>query len=289
MSTVLVAGASGGVGKAVTDQLKQRNYSIHALVRHKTKLGDRAASFAKIHEADARQSASLQGICEGVDCVFSTLGASLQLGLTKNSGTYWDIDFQANKNLLAEAQRANVRKFIYLSAFGANTVEGVAYFAAHTAFEKELQQAGIDYAIIRPTGIFYIFAEFVKLARRGIVPLFGNGSARTNPIHETDVARAGVEAIESSLKIFDIGGPEEFSRREIAALCFATLGKKPRFISYPPSFMNLFIKPIRWFDKRLYDLFHFAILASTQDFVAPKFGANKLESYLQQLTAGDRD
>lgn len=41
MSTVLVAGASGGVGKAVSDQLIKRDGSIHALVRNIITLGAR--------------------------------------------------------------------------------------------------------------------------------------------------------------------------------------------------------------------------------------------------------
>ena len=167
----------------------------------------------------------------------------------------------------------------------AQEVKGSAYFAAHAAFEEELKRSGLDYAFIRPTGIYYIFEEFVKLARRGIIPLFGDGSAKTNPIDEHDVARVCVEAIDAPQNVYDIGGPEVFTRREISEMCFKALGKKPRFIKYPIGLMRLLIKPLKLFDQRLFDLMDFAILVNHTDAVAPRVGTSKLENYLKQLTA----
>ncbi len=285
MANVLVAGASGGVGKAIIQELNQHQHSIRALVRNQAKLG--ALSINEVVVADARNPAPLKGACDGLDVVISVLGASLQLGRSERNATYWDVDYQANQNLLAEAQQAGVRKFIYVSVFKAQEVKGSAYFEAHAAFENELKRSGLDYAIVRPTGIYYIFDEFVKLARRGIIPLFGDGSANTNPIDEHDVARVCVAAIEGTQTVYDIGGPEVFSRREISELCFKVLGKKPRFIKYPIGLMRLLIKPLKLFDQRLFDLLDFAILVNHTDFVAPRVGRSKLENYLHQLTAGD--
>jgi uncharacterized protein YbjT (DUF2867 family) len=282
MANVLVAGASGRVGQAVIHELQQNNQAIRALARNPAKLGNLVTD---VFRADARDPAQLNGACDGIEVVISALGGSLQLGRTERNATYWDVDFQANKNLLDEAKRAGVRKFIYVSVFQAQAVKGRAYFSAHAAFENELQRSGISYAIVRPTGIFYIFEEFVNLARKGIMPLIGDGSARTNPIDERDVARVCVAALDSTQTEFDVGGPEVFSRREISELCFHALGKKPRFIKYPIALLRLLIKPLKLFDQRLFDLMDFAILVNNTDFIAPQIGQNNLESYLRQLTA----
>ncbi len=284
MANVLVAGASGGVGKAVIQQLKSQQHQVRALVRTASKLG--AQSDTAIFLADARDPLQLQGACRDIDVVISALGASLQLARTEGNATYRDVDYQANKNLLLEAQRAGVRKFIYVSVFKAQEVKGSAYFAAHADFEDELQRAGMEYAIVRPTGIYYIFADFVGLARRGIIPLFGDGSARTNPIHEHDVARVCVAAIEAPQNVFDIGGPEVLTRREISSLCFKVLGQKPRFIKYPIGLIRVLIKPLKFFDQRLFELLDFAILVNHTDCIAPCVGTEKLENYLNHLTAG---
>ncbi len=284
MKKILVAGASGGVGKAIRQQLKAPDYSIRALVRTASKL--EAQAVGDVFFADARDPAQLKGACDQIDVVISALGASLQLARTEGNATYWEVDYQANKNLLTEAQQAGVRKFIYVSAFKAQDTKSHAYFAAHAAFEDELKRSGLDYAIVRPTGIYYIFAEFVKLARRGIIPLFGDGSARTNPIDEHDVARVCVAAIEAPQNVFDIGGPEVLTRREISSLCFKVLGKKPRFIKYPIGLMRVLIKPLKFFDQRLFELLDFAILVNHTDCIAPCVGTEKLENYLNHLTAG---
>ena len=282
MANILVAGASGGVGKAIIQELNHYQHHIRALVRTQTKLNQH------INEAvlaDARDPVKLKGISDGMDVIISALGASLQLGRTESKANYWDVDYQANKNLLTEAKQAGVRKFIYVSVFKAQEVKGSAYFEAHAAFEEELKRSGLDYALIRPTGIYYIFEEFVKLARRGIIPLFGDGSAKTNPIDERDVARICVEAIDAPQNVYDIGGPEVFTRREISEMCFKALGKKPRFIKYPIGLMRLLIKPLKLFDQRLFDLMDFAILVNHTYAVAPGVGTSKLENYLKQLTA----
>ena len=286
MTKVLVAGASGKVGQATIHELKQQGYQVRALVREPAKLGALASVVDETVSADACDPNTLQGACADVDAVISCLGGSLQLARTKGKSGYWEIDYQANKNLLAEAVAAQVKKFIYVSVFQAEQMKGIAYSEAHAAFEEELKRSGMDYALIRPTGIFYIFEEFLKLARKGIVPLIGSGEARTNPVDEREVAQACVAAISATQKVFDLGGPDVFSRREIAALCFKTLGKTPRFIKYPVGLMRLLIAPVKLFDQRLYDFLAFGIHASSTDLIAPQVGINHLESYLKQLTAG---
>jgi uncharacterized protein YbjT (DUF2867 family) len=227
----------------------------------------------------------LEKCCDGIEVVISSIGASLQLGLTKDSNaSFYDVDFQANKNLLEVAKRAGVKKFIFVSAFLANKNADIAYMGAHAAFETELKNSGLEFAIVRPTGIFYIFKEFLKFARMGIMPMFGDGSAITNPIHESEVAAACVNAITSSETEINIGGSEVFTRRELNELCFRVINKKPRFISYPVWLMRKIIKPIAFVDQRLYEFLDFGIAANSQDFVAPKIGEKKLESYLRQLT-----
>ncbi len=287
MANILVAGARGGVGRQVVKELIARNHNVRSLFRDKTRLDSFDGRPNEIFVADARDRAALNNSCENVEVVISTLGASLQLALTKNKGDYWAVDYQANKNLLAVAVQAGVRKFIYVSTFGAEAMKGVAYFDAHAAFEQELKKSGLDYAILRPTGIFYIFEEFIKLARRGIIPLIGAGSARTNPVDEADLARLCVDAIDANWKEQDIGGPETFTRREIAEMCFQALGKKPRFIRYPVGVIKTMIQPVRWFDRRLYEFLAFGVLVNTVDGIAPAIGTNKLGNYLRHLTAGD--
>lgn len=286
MAMVLVAGASGKVGQATIKELKRQGYKVRALLRDRTKLSSLADAVDEIVIADACEPHALTGACANIDVVISTIGGSLQLGRTKGKAGYWEVDFQANKNLLAEALAAQVKKLIYVSVFQAEQMKGIVYGEAHAAFEEELKRSDLAYSLIRPTGIFYIFEEFMKLARKGIIPLIGNGQVRTNPIDEAEVAEWCVKAIQSEETIFDLGGPDIFTRREISELCFDAVGKPHRFIKYPVGLMRALIAPVKLFDRRLFDLLAFGIFVSTVDTVAPQVGVNKLDSYLKQLTAG---
>jgi len=282
---ILVAGASGALGKEILEELKPRGHAAFALVRNVEKLGGHYSFAEKVHIADARNAESLKGVCDETDAVISTVGASLQLGLTKDKSSFFDTDHKANKNLLDEALRAGVKKFVYVSMFSGNDkLKGVVYADAHEAFVNDLKQSGIDYAVVRPSGFFYLFEEILKQAKRGRVILAGDGRAKTNPVHERDVAFACIDALTSNEKEIDVGGPDIFTRREIAEICFEVLEKKPKINTLPAGFMRAMITPVNLFDRRLYDLLSFGIAVFTNDIVAPKTGKYHLRDYLKTLS-----
>jgi uncharacterized protein YbjT (DUF2867 family) len=189
---VLLAGATGRLGSHVRGELESRGLGVRALARDPCNL---AGEDVEVFGCDARSAESLRGACEGVGAVVSALGASLALRYTAPGATYRDVDLGANLNLLAEAKRAGVRRFVYVSLYGAGGLRGLGYVDAHEEFVAALAASGIEYAVVRPTGFFYVFEEVFKMARRGRAVLVGRGDARTNPIHEADVARACVEAL----------------------------------------------------------------------------------------------
>jgi uncharacterized protein YbjT (DUF2867 family) len=291
MQTVLVAGATGGLGRAVLCELKRRGYKTRALVRDAGRLGEARASADEIFVADATNRESLKGACEKVDMVFSSLGAPLNLGLSKDRRAYEEIDYQANRNLLDEALKSGVSKFVYVSVFGAERLSALEYTSAHSRFAHDLRYSGIDHAIVQPTGFFSAFAEILKLAKHGMVASVGSGEARTNPIHEQDLARVCVDAIESSQKEIPVGGPEVLRRKEIVELAFKALNKKPRIIKLPSSVTRAMISPTKLFDRRLYALMRFLVAVSEIDVVAPAYGHRRLYDFFCELASeggGDR-
>jgi len=283
---VLLAGAAGRLGRHVRGELEARGHSVRALVRDPCNL---AGEGAEVFACDARNAESLRGACEGVGAVVSALGASLALRRTPPGATYRDVDLGANLNLLAEARRAGVRRFVYVSLYGAESLRGLGYVDAHEEFVAALAASGLDYAVVRPTGFFYVFEEVFKMARRGRAVLVGSGDARTNPIHEADVARACVEALEGDAGELKVGGPVVYTRREVALLAFESLGRRPKLTSLPRGLMRALIKPVSLFDRRLYDLLEFGAAVSTNDVVAPAYGTRSLREHFRGLAAGESE
>ena len=281
---VLVAGAGGRAGRHVLGELAARGYATRALVRDAARFGGAGAD--EVFVADARWPASLQGSCEGVAAVVSAMGASLSLGLTRGGATFRAVDLAANLNLLAEARAAGVGKFVYISLYGAERLRGLAYVDAHEEFVAALGSSGLDYAVVRPTGFFYVFGEIYKMAARGRVVVAGDGGARSNPVHEADVARTCAEALQAGGRELAVGGPETYTRRGVAELAFAALGRPPKITSLPAGLMRALVAPARLFDRRLYDLLEFGVSVGTVDLVAPAYGTRSLAEYFRGLASG---
>lgn len=117
MKKVLVGGATGYLGKYLLAALKKQGYSSIALARNLKKLPKNAAD--TFIQAEVTQAETLKGICQNVDIVISTVGITRQ----KDGLTYMDVDYQANANLLEEALRSGVKKFIYVSLLKASPFE----------------------------------------------------------------------------------------------------------------------------------------------------------------------
>ena len=149
------------------------------------------------------------------------------------------MDYGANKNLLDEAMREGVQKFVYVSVFKGEMMRHIAIGAAKERFVDALKVSGLDYCIVRPSGFYSDMGNFLKMAKGGKVRLFGKGQYAMNPIHGEDLAEVCVAQLESAEKEVNVGGAEVFTHTEIARLAFEVL-HKPVKISYSPDWLRRF-------------------------------------------------
>ncbi|SLN31418.1 short chain dehydrogenase [Pseudoruegeria aquimaris] len=218
MPTVFIAGASGYLGRHLCREYHRRGWNVRALVRNTRKAQGIEAD--GLFEAEATQPQTLIGLMDGCDLVVSALGITRQAdGLG-----YWEVDYQANLNLLREASRAGVPHFAYIHVLNADKMAHVPLVAAKSAFVTRLREADIQSTVIAPSGYFSDMGEILAMARSGHVWLFGNGALRLNPIHGADLAAATADAVAEGRAWLDIGGPDIFSQKELAQAAFSALG-----------------------------------------------------------------
>ena len=123
MGRVMIAGATGYLGRFLCAEYQRRGWQVTALVRS-------SASGAKLCAdttvtAEATQPETLKGVMQGVDLVVSALGITRQTdGLS-----YWDVDFQANLNLLDAALESGVQHFGYVHVLNADRMADVPLVA----------------------------------------------------------------------------------------------------------------------------------------------------------------
>jgi uncharacterized protein YbjT (DUF2867 family) len=285
MARILIAGATGTLGRAAVRQLKAQGDFVRGLGRYVPTL--RPLPLDETFEGDLTNPESLEGCCDGVDTVLSCAGASMRLDTWGDRLSFTAVDFAGNRNLLAEAQRAGVGRFVYVSLYAAESLLRTEYARAHERFVELLRRSGLPCTVIRPTGFFGFFGEILRMAQKGQGVVIGSGATRTNPVHEEDVAAVCAEAVHRTESEISVGGPGTFTRREIVELAFDVVGKtpgvRPSIRRIPPWFFRGLVAPVRLLNPRIHALMAFGAAVSSIDVVAPAVGRRDLRTYFSSL------
>ena len=272
---ILLAGATGYLGRFITEELVEKEYDVKIVVRNKDKINLKAQNLT-ILEAQVTQPETLKNICENIDVVISTIGITRQ----KDGLTYMDVDFQANANLIDKAKRRGIKKFIYISVLNGEKLRHLKICEAKEKLGDYLKDSGMDYCIIRPNGFFSDMEDFLKMAKTGKVYLFGDGKLKLNPIHGKDLANEVVKAIGQDKKEINIGGPDLLSHNEIAELALKAYKKPIKVIYLPDWIRKLALWSVRTFTSlKTYGPIEFFMTTMVMDMEAPQFGNHKLEVF----------
>lgn len=277
--TVLLAGATGYLGKHIASQLIKQNINCKLIARNTKKLEQYNTTNSSIVKAEVTIPETLKLTMEGVHTVISTVGITRQ----KDGLTYMDVDFQANINLLSEAKKAGVKKFIYISAINGNHLRHLKIFEAKELFVDALKCSGLDYTIIRPNGFFSDMKDFQDMANKGKIYLFGSGENKLNPIHGEDLAKICIEAIHLKDKEIIIGGPDVLTQNEIAVLAFKALNKPVKIKHLPDLIRRIIIFFLKTFtSSKTYGPYEFFLTLIAQDNIAPRYGKHRLKNFFKQ-------
>lgn len=275
---VLLAGATGYLGQYLTQELVYSGYETKIIVRDIDKVQLNHSNL-EIVEAQVTNPKTLKGICSDIDIVISTVGITRQ----KDSLAYMDVDYQANVNLINEAKSGGVKKFIYISVLNGDKLRHLKICEAKEKLGDYLKASGLDYCIIRPNGFFSDMRDFLEMAKRGKVYLFGNGKLKLNPIHGKDLAKAIVGTIDLDVKEKNIGGPDILSQNEIAELALKAYSKPIKIVHLPDWIRKLTLWFMRTFtSSKTYGPIEFFMTTMVMDMQAPRYGKQKLETFFKE-------
>ncbi len=237
---VVLAGAYGNLGADIFRCLVSVGHEVVALDMMQRDIG--ISSGFKFIKIDVTDPKTLEGVCDGADILITTVG------LTKGSATVsnYDIDYQGNLNLLAEAKKSGIKYFVYISVVKADTAPDVPMVNAKYLFEQELKKSGLTYVIHRPTGYFYdIIKVFKPMIEKGKVTLLGKEPVYANIVSTEDFASFIVDHMTDENVTYSVGGKEKYSYEEIAKMCFEAAGKEPVIKRASPAIFNI----LAWVNK----------------------------------------
>ena len=236
-----IFGGSGFIGRYIVDRLAKRGWTMRIAVRRPDQalflkpLGD-TAQIVPI-AANIRHERSVSAAVQGVDTVINLVGILYEGGRQRFNA----IHVEGLRRLARAAAGAGVRRFLHLSALGADAQSLSAYARSKAAGEATLREHFPAAIVLRPSVVFGpeddFFNRFAAMARFSpALPLIGGGRMRFQPIYVGDVADAAAHALENPAmagKTFELAGPQIYTFKELMELLLAVIDRQRLLLPLP--------------------------------------------------------
>jgi uncharacterized protein YbjT (DUF2867 family) len=234
---ILVVGATGNLGGAVTRMLLAQGQPVRILARSQSNYQPLADAGAQVVLGDLKERGSLDAACQGADTVITTAN-SVARGGEDNPQT---VDLEGNRHLIDAAKAAGVKQFIFVSVLTADPKSPIPFLQAKGKTEDTLRTSGIPYTILAPNGYLEVMIGGVvgMPAMMGQpVTIVGGGRRKHSFISAGDVAAFMLAAIGNPGAINQkllLGGPQPLSFRDAVAIYERVLGHQIQVRSVAPS------------------------------------------------------
>ena len=242
------------MGRAIVRALLDAGHEIGVLSR-------RPERVAKIRElqgsghvrGDVTDLASLRGALDSADAVVAAVQFPNHPMESPRKGlTYDRYDRQGVENLLVEAQRAGVRRFVYLSGAGADVTSDHSWYRAKGFAEQAIRRRDIEHLILRPSWAYgpsdralNRFALMAKLSPAVFVP--GTKPQHIQPVFVDDVAAAIGSAFERDdawNETYEIGSRAVLTMHEVVETMLRVLGKRRAIVHVPLGLLKVATAPL---------------------------------------------
>jgi NADH dehydrogenase len=220
LRSVTVFGGTGFLGRRVAARLADEGVLVRVATRHPERrlAADEPPGRRAAVGADVRDSDSVARAVDGADGVVNCVSLYVETRGTR----FRDIHVAGATNVAAAARTRGL-PLVHLSGIGADAESPSAYVRARGLGEAAVRAAHPDATILRPSVMFGPDDAFLNTLDRiaaltPVIPLFGAGATRLQPVHVADVAAAVVTALQAPAargRVFELGGPQVVSYRQL--------------------------------------------------------------------------
>ena len=262
---ILVAGGTGRLGTLVVSRLVARGLDV----RVPTRDPERARHLpdgTEIVRGDVRDRASIERAMHGVTTAVSAVHGFAGPGRV----TPESVDHAGNANLIDVAAAASA-DVVMVSVVGASANNPMALFGAKYAAEQHLRSSGTPWTIVRATAFMELWAEIMAKA-----PVLGRGENPINFVSVGDVAAVVERAVVDNSargQILEVGGPQNLTFNEFAAVWQEIVRGGPRKIRHVP----------RWLLRAMAPVARHARAAITMDTTDMTFDATATRAFFADL------
>ncbi|MET9832463.1 SDR family oxidoreductase [Streptomyces sp. NPDC006385] len=211
MTTILVTGGTGTLGRLVTERLLADGHEVRVLSRH-----------AQPYAVDLRKGGP------GLDVAVAGVDTIVHCASSPGGG-----DEDAAARLIAAARRAGVRHLVYISIVGIDRVP-FGYYKSKLAVERLIEESGLGWTVLRATQFHDLLARLFGILSKPPVMLLPAG-VRDQPVEVAEVADRLAELALAAPpgRVEDMGGPEVRTLDSLAHAYLEATGRRRRVVSVP--------------------------------------------------------
>ena len=241
---ILVAGATGSLGRHLVPQLGGIGEPLRAIVRDP----GAAAGLDRVEvvKGDVCDPATLAPAVAGVDtvvCAVSGFGAAGDVSVES-------VDRDGTIALIDAAVAAGVTDFVLVSVAQAGPRHPMDLMRAKYAAEQHLKASGMAWTILRPSLSTETWAHLIgrPLQKHGKTMVYGRGKQPVNFVSARDVAafvRLAVSDPAMRNRTFELGGPENLTMNEFVKRFSAVTGATGSIGHYPLPVMRILAVALR--------------------------------------------
>jgi len=238
---IAIFGAGGFVGKHLMRELTKLDYRIKVATRkpylkgYLKPLGNPGQ--IELFKINIYNPDDIKRVLSNCDLVINLVGILYETKKQKFNHIHSQFPFLLS-NLCYEA---GIEKLVHVSALGVREKHKSQYMQSKFLGEKNIQEKFKPSVILRPSLIFgpedKFFNTFASMAQFfPILPLIGGGKTKFAPIYVGDVAKAIVKALElnnSNPKIYELGGPENYTFKDLIEILLTEIKKKRFLVNVP--------------------------------------------------------
>lgn len=233
---ILVTGAAGFVGSHVVQHLLARGFEVIGLVHSRAPRWEH--SEVEITKGDMRKPKTLAEALKNANGVAHCVGI-----IREGKGvTFENLVAEGTANLVNEAKKAGIKKFVFISALGTRPNARSRYHRTKWQAEEAIRNSGISYTILRPSIIFGPEDDFINAFAGKWIPFPSGGKNLLQPVYVEDVARIVALCFtneRASGKTFELGGPERYEMRQVIAIAEEVFGRKGFHPPIPISILKI--------------------------------------------------
>ena len=236
-----VFGGSGFIGRYLVQRLATDGWRVRIPARNPDSalflkpLGDVGQIVPMA--ANIRNDASVRGAIEGANLVINLVGILYE----KGRQSFDAVHREGAERLARISAGLRVERFLHISALGADLQSQAAYARSKAAGEAAVRVGFPSATIFRPSIVFGpeddFFNRFARMAQMlPVLPLIGGGHTRFQPVYVGNVADALMAAVKdptTSGQIFELGGPQIYTFRELMQILLAEIHRKRWLVPLP--------------------------------------------------------